>query len=247
MRKDCHTRIGPNYQANIENALEQYSEVSEEETMGQIVWDPYTLTPVEVETTIPFPRFVQTEMRAEDLRLPTDWSTQEYTLFLEGMRTDPKNFLEIRKKIGTTKSLKEVIEFYYFWRGSVEFKKFKRREILERAQENGLRPVIHIKDVQSERNPRFRNTPRVDYSYSTFMSKFKDQGPYATKTEDSASDVESSLDSSKPKKRKNKKISKKEEKSEDTELLIPYEVSVFAGIYFPEEEAVYLTKQDKKS
>jgi len=147
------------------------------------------------------------------------------------MRTDPKNFVEITKKIGT-KTFNEVIEFYTFWRGSVEFKKFKRRELMERAQENGLRPVIHIKDVQSERNPRFRNTPRVDYSYSTFMSKFKDQGPHARKTEDSASEENS--DGSK-KKRKSKKSSREKGKL-DPELLMPYEVSVHVDIFFPSDE-----------
>jgi len=129
----------------------------------------------------------------------------------------------------------------------MEFKKFKRRESLERAQENGLRPVIHIKDVQSERNPRFRNTPRVDYSYSTFMSKFKEQGPYATKTEDSASDIENSSESKRCRKKKNRKTTTKKEEDDYAELLIPYEVSVWADIYFPPEEEAYLSPECKKS
>jgi len=245
MKKDCHTRIGPNFQADLSTAL--VTDISDEEDrIGQPFWDPYSLTLSEVETEVPYPRFVETEIKSEDLRLPIPWSLQEYNLFLEGMRTDPKNFLEISKKIGPSKSLREVIQFYWFWRGTIEFKKFKRREVLERAQENGLRPVIHIKDVQSERNPRFRNTPRVDYSYSTFMSKFKEQGPYATKTEDSASDIDNSSDSKRCRKKKNRKTTKKDDE-DYTEPLIPYEVSVYADIYFPEDEEAYLSTEYKKS
>jgi len=96
MKKDCHTRIGQNYQADLSTIF--VSDISEEDQIGELIWDPYSLTPTEVEKEVPFPRFVETEMKTEDLRLPIPWTLQEYNLFLEGMRTDPKNFLEISKK-----------------------------------------------------------------------------------------------------------------------------------------------------
>jgi len=110
--------------------------------------------------------------------LSSQWTKGEVAAFVGGMRTDPKNFAEIKRKIGKTKALKEVVEFYWYWRATNDFKKWRREENarLREGTTDGLRHYISIKDPDSQRNPRLRKRPRVDYSYSSFMSKFKEQG-----------------------------------------------------------------------
>jgi len=139
--------------------------------------------------------------------------------------------------------LKEVVEFYWYWRATNDYKRWTKEEFKRiREGNDGLRHYIALKDTDAQRNPRLRKRPRVDYSYSTFMSKFKEQGPYARKTQDSDSEHGNGSENEEEKKNKKKadKQNQTKKKKEKPETLVPYEVSVYADIYFPSQDLIYL-------
>jgi len=119
--------------------------------------------------------------------LSKHWSNLEVVLFELGMTTDPKNFIEIQRKIGT-KTLQEVVHFYWYWRTTNNYKEWRKkdRQCAEAAKKkthyfNQLAQLNDgKKDYDPNRNPRLRRRPRVDYSYSNFMPKFKESDSRAS-------------------------------------------------------------------
>lgn len=112
------------------------------------------------------------------------FSTLEKTLFETGLRQFGKNFIEIQKLI-KSKTLEEVMTFYYYWRSTsrTEFLKYLENQlpsvrelhrarallVLQRLQREGKDPELmkfHV-DIESDwmRHEIYPYTPQYDGAY----------------------------------------------------------------------------------
>jgi hypothetical protein len=99
--------------------------------------------------------------------LKTHWTSLEVTLFELAMKTDPKNFREIRRRV-RSKSLQDVIQFFWYWKTTARYKEWRKKDrfSIQGSVNFTLDHHISFKNEEVERNPRLRKRPRVDYSYS---------------------------------------------------------------------------------
>jgi hypothetical protein len=68
------------------------------------------------------------------IRQPTvieKWSPYEIAMFEASIAEYGKNFARIQKEIGTTKSVQDVIEFYYIWKKTSHYSHWKTEYIPE--------------------------------------------------------------------------------------------------------------------
>ena len=123
-----------------------------------------------------------------------------------------------------TKTLPEIVHFFYSWKHTRRFAEWQREQILRNnRREAALQPTLPLKEGLNGRtsDSRLRDKPRVDYSIA--MAGQKTLPGYLSRD-----------------------IGGRKRKREEHEELPPFDISVFADIDWDRVRAIKRAREDDK-
>jgi hypothetical protein len=152
-----------------------------------------------------------------------EWTGQEIALFEQAMTNHYRKFRLAQRLFVKTKTLPEIVHFFYCWKHTRRFGEWQREQILRNTRrEAALQTMLPLKEGLNGRtnDSRLRDKPRVDYSIA--MAGQKTLPGYLSRDNNS---------------RKRKR---------EHEELAPFDVAVFADIDWDRVRAIKRAREDDK-
>jgi hypothetical protein len=152
-----------------------------------------------------------------------EWTGQEIALFEQAMTNHYRKFRLAQRLFVKTKTLPEIVHFFYCWKHTRRFGEWQREQIQRNTRrEAALQTMLPLKEGLNGRtnDSRLRDKPRVDYSIA--MAGQKTLPGYLSRDNNS---------------RKRKR---------EQEELVPFDIAVFADIDWDRVRAIKRAREDDK-